>query len=229
MKPFLGVVVAVAVLVTMPLSVRAQPRASERSTVRQIVNGTTLTLDFSRPVARGRANLFGGVVHWGEVWTPGANFATTFEVNNDIIMAGAKVPKGKYGVWMIVSQDSNWMMLLDPKWKQFHMDHPKPNDTHIRVPVRADTNAAREEILTFSFPSVTARGGSIAMHWANVRVTTDFTVQPTYSAMLPENEARPYVGTYLMKDPKSGKEDGKLIVNYEGGGLKARLRLPATD
>ena len=41
-----------------------------------MVNGTTITLDFSRPVARGRDSLFGGVVHWGELWTPGANWAT---------------------------------------------------------------------------------------------------------------------------------------------------------
>ena len=26
-----------------------------------------------------------------------------------------------------------------------------------------------------------------------------------------------------MKDPKSGKEDGKFIVTYDGGGLKARF------
>jgi len=60
------------------------------------------------------------------------------EVNKDITVSGSKVPKGTYGVWMVVSQDSTWTMLLDPRWKQYHMDHPKPNDTQIQLRVRAD-------------------------------------------------------------------------------------------
>ena len=71
---------AAAALLLFASGAPAQPRGSERSTMTQIVNGTTLTLDFARPVARGRENLFGGVIHWGETWTPGANWATTLEV-----------------------------------------------------------------------------------------------------------------------------------------------------
>jgi len=60
---------ALAALLLFASGALAQPRGSERGTMTQIVNGTTITLDFGRPVARGRENLFGGVVHWGETWT----------------------------------------------------------------------------------------------------------------------------------------------------------------
>jgi hypothetical protein len=209
---------------TSPATASAQIRASELQSIAQTVDGTTLRVTYSRPRMRGRFPIFGTkAVQWGEVWTPGANWATILEVNKDIAIAGTKVPKGKYGVWMVVSQDSAWTMLLDPKWRQYHTDHPKPNETQIAVKVHADSNAAREETLTWSFPAVTARGGTFAMHWANMRVTGTFTVQPTLSELLAESEARPYVGTFAMQDPKNQKASGWLVVTYERGGLKARF------
>jgi len=214
---------AVAVLVT-PAMAGAQIRASELQSIAQTIDGTTVRVTYSRPRLRGRYPVFGTkAVQWGEVWTPGANWATVFEINKDITVSGIKVPKGKYGMWMVVSQDSGWTLLLDPKWKQYHTDHPKPNDTQIAVRVSADSNAGREEVLTFAFPTVSARGGSLAMHWANMRVTMHFTVDPSLSELLPEAEARRYVGTYALQNPTTKQAEGKLIVTYERGGLKARF------
>ncbi|MBY0490408.1 MAG: DUF2911 domain-containing protein [Gemmatimonadaceae bacterium] len=214
----------VSVALSTPLtSSDAQIRASELQSIAQTVDGTTLRVTYSRPRLRGRTVVFGTkAVQWGEVWTPGANYATVLDVDRDVTMGGVAVPKGKYGIWMIVSRDSTWTMLLDPKWKQFHTEHPKPNDTQLRVPVRANPRAATtEEVLTFSFPSVSARGGTLAMQWARMRLTVPFQVTPTLSEKLPEAEARPYVGTYVLDS--LGKAMGKLIVTYADGGLKARF------
>ncbi len=56
-------VAVLCTLLVIPAALSAQPRGSERGTVNQIINGTSITFDFGRPVARGRDNLFGGVVH----------------------------------------------------------------------------------------------------------------------------------------------------------------------
>ncbi len=201
----------------------AQVRASELQSIAQTVDGTTVRITYSRPRLRGRTVVFGTkAVQWGEVWTPGANYATILETDRDITLGGVAVPKGKYGVWMIVSKDSLWTMLLDPKWKQFHMDHPKPNDTQIRVPVRANPRApAVEEVLTFSFPTISARGGTIAMQWARMRISVPFQVTPTLSEKLAESEAHPYVGRFALDS--AGKSVGTLIVTYVNGGLRARF------
>jgi Protein of unknown function (DUF2911) len=204
----------------VPVTAESQIRASELQTISQIVDGTKVTITYSRPRLRGRDVVFGTrAVRWGEVWTPGANYATTFEVDRDITLAGTPVPKGKYSVWMIAAQDSVWTMLLDPAWRQFHMDHPEPAPRHIKVRVRADSAAAwREEALTFSFPQVTARGATIAMHWNRMRVTMDYTVAPSLSELLPSAEASRYVGRYAMVG-----QDTTIIITYENGGLKARF------
>jgi len=216
---------ALVLLATPEREAAAQIKASELQTIAQTVDGTTLKLTYSRPRLRGRTNVWGTrVVQWGEVWTPGANDATVLDVSHDVTLGGVAVPKGKYSVWMIVSQDSTWTMLLDPKWKQFHMDHPKPNDSMIHVPVSATLKAPTvEDALTWTFPNVTARGGTMAMQWERTRVTVPFTVTPTLTDLLPEAEARAYLGTYVLTNPKTGKEDGKLIVTYERGGLKGKF------
>lgn len=222
-----GGLLVLAALTAAPLD--AQIRASELQTIAQTVDGTTITIGYSRPRLRGRDVVFGTrAVRWGEVWTPGANFATTFETNRPVRIEGVSVPVGKYSVWMIVTQDSSWTMLLDPRPRLFHMDHPKPDSTHIRIPVRVNANAdEKQEILTWSFPAVTARGGSIAMHWDRTRVTMDFTVEPTLSELFPEAQAPRYVGRYEIAPPPgvTVPEDSTafMIVMYERGGLKFRF------
>lgn len=220
-----AVVFATLALAAPLAPAHAQIRASELQKLSQVVDGTQFTLTYSRPRLRGRSNVWGTrIVNWGEVWTPGANEATVLEINKDVSLAGVPIPKGKYSIWMIVSKDSTWTMLLDPKWKQYHTDHPVPNASMLRVPVKATLSAPTvEETLTWTFPSVGARGGTMAMQWERTRVTVPFTVTPTLSELLPSGEAAAYVGTYLLKDPRSGKEDTKLIVTYERGGLKGRL------
>ena len=87
---------------TSPSFASAQIRASEHATVTQRVSGTTITLEYDRPVARGRT-IFGErgvVVKWGEVWTPGANWATTIDVDRDVKNDGRPLPKGKYSLWL---------------------------------------------------------------------------------------------------------------------------------
>src|SRR5215212_7024286 len=86
-----------------PFSIEAQIRASELAVMSQTIDGTLITVQYSRPRARGRDPIFGTrAVTWGETWTPGANWATTLEVNKPVTINGNPVAKGKYSVWMKV-------------------------------------------------------------------------------------------------------------------------------
>jgi DUF2911 family protein len=75
-------------LLLLPAPVAAQVRASEPASISQTVDGTKLTVTYSRPRARARDSLFGKVVTWGEVWTPGANLATTLELSKNAKLEG---------------------------------------------------------------------------------------------------------------------------------------------
>ena len=75
--------------VTLSSTAHGQIRASERATVSQTVDGTTITIDYGRPLLRGRTELWGNpaVVPWGKKWTPGANWATNIHVTKDITIS----------------------------------------------------------------------------------------------------------------------------------------------
>ncbi len=63
------------------------PRPSQHGSVTQQIAHTSVTVDYNRPVARGRA-LFGALVPWGKVWCPGADNCTTIELSTPVRVNG---------------------------------------------------------------------------------------------------------------------------------------------
>ena len=170
--------VAVAVLLVVSVAAgpaAAQVRASERARISQTVDGTTITIDYARPRMRGRRPIFGGLVHWGEVWTPGANMATTLETDRDIAIDGHQVPRGEYSVWLVVAREGPWTLVLDPDAGRFHTNRPREAPGQIRFPVAAQA-APETEVLTWSFPEISASGTTAVMHWADRAVRLPITV-----------------------------------------------------
>jgi hypothetical protein len=186
--------VLLAGLVAFPFSADAQVRASEVATISQTVDGTVITVDYSRPRTRGRTPIYGKVVTWGEVWTPGANWATTMDLSKDVTIDGHAIPKGKYSVWMEV-QPEEWTVILDPKFKQFHIPHPKPDSSQIRFAVTPDS-VVGPDVLTWSFPKIGATGATMQMAWAGRSVSLDVVVSPSNPITLAASLAPRYVGTY---------------------------------
>ena len=203
----------------------AQIRGSEASTVSQTIDGTTLTLAYSRPTARGR-HLFGGVVPWNSTWTPGANWATTFVADRDVKLNGVPVPAGSYSMWMI-PRDGTWTLSLDRRAKLFHFQKPDSTDTQIHVPVTPEA-AGHVEILTWSFPVVAGDAALLAMEWGETRVPLEVLVRPSDPTVLPAEERALYVGRYALSilDGIGYPTRAVLEVTEHNGTLRGRLPFP---
>ena len=186
-----------ALALLLPEQGQAQIRASERQTLSQTVDGTVVTVDYARPRARGRAPIFGNVVHWGEVWTPGANAATTLEVSKDITIDGHDVPAGKYSMWMVPGEEG-WELWLDPEWDLFHTERPEKNDEQIRFPIWA-RRGFHTEVLTFSVPAYDSDGLTLKLAWGQMHVPMQIGVEPSMRRVVTEEEAAPYVGDFNME------------------------------
>lgn len=207
----------------------AQVRASEVATVSQTVDGTTITVQYARPRVRGREVIYGGLMPWGEVWTPGANYATTLETTSDITLDGHPLPKGKYSVWMEL-QPTEWTVIFDRKARRFHTEHPKFDSTQVRFPV-TPTDGQGPEVLTWSFPDVSITGTSLQMAWAGKAVTLKVGVPQSRPITLPADLAPRYVGTYRFawtapEAPEPGTDSAPAkpstwVVRYEQGMLLA--------
>jgi len=75
---------------------------------------------YNRPFTKGR-EIFGNLVPYGEVWRTGANEATTFDVNKDILVDGTRLKSGKYTLWTIPNQDS-WKVIFNRKMYTWGID-----------------------------------------------------------------------------------------------------------
>jgi hypothetical protein len=217
---------ALLAFLLFPLPLAAQIRASELASISQTIDGTKITVEYSRPRARGRDPLFGTeAAQWGEVWTPGANWATTLEVSNDVKLNGHAVPKGKYSVWMVVAKKgADWTVVLDPRTHLYHMRHPDSTATQIRFAAHPE-EVPFTEVLTWSMPTLRNNGGTLAMQWERVRVPMQVEVQPSLVTTLSAADAAPYLGTYKWTDIKKDGSEGKVykfIVLHEDGTLKGR-------
>jgi hypothetical protein len=220
------VVATLAILAVAPSVACAQIRASEHFTLTQRVSSTTITLEGDRPVARGR-RLFGegAVVKWGEVWTPGANWATTIEVDRDVKIDGQPLPKGKYSLWLTPQATGAWTLSFSRASRQFHTRVPRAADEQLRVPVKPEQVGMHMETLAWYLPVVTPDGATLRMHWGTTAVSVQIGVDMPRVVMLPADQVPVYVGTYASKvTPRNGGDpyDVDFVVRDDGGTLKIR-------
>ena len=198
----------------------AQGRLSEKASVMQQVAGTTITVEYYRPIARGRT-LFGGVVHWGENWTPGANWATTVAVDHDVRIEGQLLPKGTYGLWIVVQPDS-WVVNFHRRARRFHTDRPDSTDVALRLVMRPDSGPATE-VLTFDFPEVSATSTTLRFRWGTVIVPLHMAMVPPSLSLAPDRALRrPYLGRYQLEmlppGVRMGEEPGQSAVEIQESG-----------
>ena len=230
--------VLVALALGAPRTMHAQLLASEPAEVTQTVDGTRVTVNYSRPRARGRTGLFGTRIRDGELWTAGANSATTLAVSKDLTINGQAVPKGKYSVWFAISR-GDWEMILDRDTSLFHTQGPRRRANQIRF-VAPREKRPFMEVLTWWFPEVRNAGMTLAMQWDTVYVPLKIAVTPSYSTKVPADVARQLVGRYQVHsemappppDTTSGVESDPpptnftFTIRYEDGELRAVMDPP---
>ena len=222
--PRLGFGSVALFLTALAVPADAQRKASEMATVSQTVDGTTMSLEYYRPVARGRDPLFGKVVRWGVTWTPGANWATTFDVNKDVQINGNVLPKGKYSIWMIPRESEDWTVIFHRKSRAFHVDRPNEKDEQLRFTVKPEQGPHMETLMWY-FPVVAPDGATLRMHWGTTYTAMQVTIRPTVvAAAIEPSERALYVGTYSYE--AEWTKDASIEVADSAGRLIATIRSP---
>jgi len=110
---------------------------------------------YNRPYKKGR-EIFGGLVPYGEVWRTGANEATTFKVNQDILVDGSLLEAGEYTLWTIPNEDS-WKVIFNKKMYAWGIDlstekaarDPEYDALIVETPVREKLNSTEQFTIYF--------------------------------------------------------------------------------
>jgi hypothetical protein len=139
---------------------------SVRDTVRASIGGATFTVDYGRPLARGRT-LLGDVIPYDRVWRTGANAATQFTTSAPITLAGMVVPAGSYTLWT-VPRAKGVELIVNRQTGQWGTGYDPARDL-ARAPMKSETLAAPVERFTISIDSVAARSGVLSLAWGSFR------------------------------------------------------------
>lgn len=141
---------------------------SQHGSVSQQIAGTTITIEYNRPSARGR-ELFGSLVPYDRVWCPGANECTTIALTTDVTINGNHVPAGTYTLWAKPGR-TKWTMIFNRAHPTFHTQHARVEDQDFLKIDVAPKTGPHLETLTFSFPVVEGRHAELAFQWGTVIV-----------------------------------------------------------
>ena len=147
-------------------------RPSPPAVVTTDVQGTTITIDYSRPSLNGRA-AFGEktpLAPSGEVWRTGANEATTFTVSKAVKIEGQALPAGTYGLFTIPGA-SEWTIVFNKTAKHWGAYKYDAKEDALRVKVKPKTLGQPVEQFTITADKT----GKVALTWAKTEV--DFKVK----------------------------------------------------
>ncbi|MEM7086380.1 MAG: DUF2911 domain-containing protein [Bacteroidota bacterium] len=112
----LGILVGIVLiffLVVGPMLKKGTKKHSPEVTEIYDANDLNIEVFYSSPSKKGR-EIFGALVPYDEVWRTGANEATTFTTNKDLLIEGQTLPAGAYTLWTIPGEKS-WKIIFNSK------------------------------------------------------------------------------------------------------------------
>lgn len=161
---------------------------------RRYTGGQWVTVDYGRPIMRGREAIFGAGATYGktvnpdaDVWRAGANETTRLTTQVPLTIGGTTVPPGVYSVFVELKENA-WTLVLStqpvmPKYDandkvQLYgsYNYDRKFDA-LRVPMKLSTSPMSIEQFTIGFADMKGDGGSLYMAWDRTIATVDFTVK----------------------------------------------------
>lgn len=151
-----------AFFVTTTAMAQKQP-ASPHKGVKGKVGAATITIRYGSPYVKGR-KIWGGLEPYGKVYRAGADSATTFTTDKDIMVEGKALKAGKYAFFVIPVEKGQWTVIFNKaaeQWGAFKYDEKQDA---LRVMVTPKAHAMTES-LTYV---ITPKGFS--MDWDKISI-----------------------------------------------------------
>ena len=206
------------------------PAPSPHSTLSQVVGLTDVTVDYSRPSAKGRT-IFGDLVPFGKLWRTGANANTTVTFSEDVVINGNTLKKGKYALytepkadmWEVIfySDTDNWG--TPENW----------NVNNVAISTNVDPIALNNNVETFTIGigNVNNDSATIDISWEKTMVSVKFSVptQKTAMASIEKTLAGPTAGDYFAAAQYFYNSNGDLNKALEYVNKATSMAKPGED
>lgn len=174
------------------------PQPSPKTTVQQVVGLTDVTLDYSRPSAKGRT-IFGDLVPFGKLWRTGANLNSMITFSDDVTIDGKALPKGKYALFTVPKADT-WEIIFYKTTDNWGTPEEfKESDVALRANAKPVLTDRRVETFTLSIGNITNDAADLEIAWEKTFVALKFEVPSKKAAMasIAKVLAGPTAGDYF--------------------------------
>lgn len=131
----------------------------------KIASGATVSIDYSQPSVKGRTIGKDLEPMEGQVWRTGANEATVFETDKDIMVGGKKLAAGKYSLFTIF-KGNDVTVIFNKTASQWGAFKYKADDDALRIKANATEASPASEKLVFSLGSK-----EVSFVWGNKKVS----------------------------------------------------------
>ncbi len=152
------------------------PQPSPLQTLKQNFGTSDISLEYSRPSAKGRA-IYGDVVSYGKIWRTGANSSTKITFADDVKMEGKAIKAGSYALYTIPNA-GEWdiMVYSDTKLGGNVEDYKKENEV---ASFKVKTMKLNDKVETFTvnFNNITSTSTVLEMCWENTKVPINITTE----------------------------------------------------
>lgn len=143
-------------------NMRPSPPAADTSMVRTAM----VTINYSSPAVKKR-KLLGGLIPIGKIWRTGANEATIFSSDKDLLVMGQVLPRGKYAFFTKATKDQ-WEIIFNTEWDQWGAYNYNKNKDALRVEILPYKVDQFEERMLIQF-----KEEQLMFHWGNLQYTLE--------------------------------------------------------
>ncbi len=148
------------------------PLSPPGSASHSFADGKKVTIDYSRPAARGR-KIMGELVPYGKVWRTGANSATSLTTDADLVIGGTAVPAGKYTLYTLPGETA-WKLIINKQTGQWGTAYDEKQDL-ARIDMQVGKTMAPVEQFTISLEKGGATSAKLKLEWENTSATVEVT------------------------------------------------------
>ena len=156
-------------------------------------DGKWITVDYGRPILRGRKDIFGTGADYGKavnagspVWRAGANQTTRLKTEVPLVFGNSTLPAGEYNV-LVDLKPGAWTLIFSTQpyqqkwarenktdlWGSYNYD---PKFDVLRVPMQTGDMDMSFEQFVIGFIDMTQEGGWLGMWWEKTGAKVAFTV-----------------------------------------------------
>ncbi len=147
---------------------------SVRDTTRAQIGNSTFTVDYGRPLLRGRT-LLGDVIPYDRVWRTGANAATQFTTSTPIRLAGMQIPAATYTLFT-APHKNGVDLIVNRQTGEWGTEYNAAYNLG-RAAMISEAAKAPVEEFTISIIPIDNRHGTLVFEWGSFRWTAPIEVQ----------------------------------------------------